>query len=364
MAHKIDNSRGKGKDAFVSYGAPAWHGLGITFDTPLGAQQALEAGQLDFEVRKMPNIHAVPIFDENGNYEFNEIISEESFFTYRTDVNTVLAPHVGSDYTVLQNSQCFELVDEILQSGTAAIESAGAIDGGRKVFICLKYTTPIVVGSSDEVSQYVLIATSHDAKLSITALPTNIRVVCNNTLTAALRNAQGAVKIRHSANAMTRLEEAAKVLQLLHDNTQINCDNYNLMREHKISNSDMFDYFGNIFFDEKQILALQAGKSAKDKDIISTQKQNILEEVRNFAVNGTGQDLAFDNGLNMWGAYHAVTGYITRKKYKNENERAKSMLFGTSADIVHKAGVLAMEPETIKPLRATASGIFTGMSLN
>ncbi len=55
MAHLIDNS--KGFNAFASYEAPAWHGLGQIFKEKLTVAQALESGGLDFEVRKIPNLH-------------------------------------------------------------------------------------------------------------------------------------------------------------------------------------------------------------------------------------------------------------------------------------------------------------------
>lgn len=352
MAHQIDETTGKA--AFVSFGAPAWHGLGKTFQEELTSQQALEEGGLNFDVYKLPNVHVLPD---------REVISTESFFTFRDDTNAVLGAHVGKDYEVFQNSQCFEVVDEILQAGTGKIETAGAIFGGRKVFICMKVAKDIVVGSSDVVEQYVLFCTSHDGSMSITALPTNVRVVCNNTLTAALRNSKKAVKIRHTKNASARLEEAVKVMGMIRDNTQINADNYGKMAETVISRAEMFDYFGNIFYSDEEIKKFQKGE--KFKDVLSTQKQNIITEVLDFANTGVGQSLAMKgNEHTYWSAYGAVTGYLTRKKYRGADGRAESLLFGGSAAKIAEAGVLALEPEKIKPCTQQASKIITGFNLN
>lgn len=344
MAHLIDNS--KGYNAFVSYAAPAWHGLGTVLSNPLTTAEALAQGGLDYTVLKIPNIHYLP----NGE----EIISDDSFFTVRTDVNKVLGSRLGRDYQVLQNIEALNLVDEILQSGNATIETAGAIDEGRKVFICLKVNRSIIVGSNDEVKQYVLIATSHDGSLSITAMPTNVRVVCNNTLTAALgAKSADKIKIRHTGNANARLQEAAKVLGLINQNTAINTDNYNIMAQTIISPQQMFDYFGNIFLTGEEIKALQSGK--RSGEVISTRKQNILSEVANFATRGQGQALAMKgNDFTMWSAYNAVTGYATRKKFSSADDRANSMLFGSVAEMVHDAGVLALNPTKVTPLRKIA----------
>lgn len=359
MAHKIDNS--KGFDAFISYGAAAWHGLGEVFDERISLQQAMLRGGLDFEVTKLPNIHALPIgLDPNGELQFDERISAESFFTYRTDVNKVLGAHVGKDYTVYQNAECFAVIDEILQKGTATIETAGSIDEGRKVFISLAVNDQIRVGGSDIVDQYVLITTSHDGTTSIIATPTNVRVVCNNTLTAALKGAKGAIRIRHSQNATARLEDAARVLKLMADNTKVNEDNYNTMRETLIDENKFFDYIGNLFYSKDEVAGLQHGVNK-----ISTQKNNIVKDVIGFANKGTGQEEALFNGqLNMWHAYNAVTGYLARKKFKNANDRARNMMFGAGADLIQKAGVLAMSPADIEPCRRVIGPGFAGMSLN
>lgn len=351
MAHLIDNS--KGFNAFVAFGQPAWHGLGEIFTEKLTTNQALERGGLNYPVIKLPNIHLLP----NGE----ELISEDSFFTLRTDVNKVLGSRLGKDYEVLQNVEALNVVDEILQSGLATIETAGAINEGRKVFICLKVDKSIFVGDNDEIRQYVLIATSHDGSLSITAMPTNTRVVCNNTLTAALRGAKGQIKIRHTSKAAERLHEAAKVLNLISRNTEVNAENYNAMKAIEISKSDLMNYFGNIFCTPQEIADLQAGK--KFDQALSTRKQNIITEVARYASTGQGQNIALNgkDGLNMWFAYNAVTGYIARKKYSSIDDRANSMLFGSAAQTIHDAGMLALAPEKIQPLHKTN---LSGLNLN
>ncbi len=350
MAHNLDQS--KGTTAFVSFAAPAWHGLGTVLNNPLSTADALNQGGLDYSVIKLPNIHTLP--------DMTEIISEDSFFTCRTDVNKVLGSRLGKDYAVMQNIEALNIVDEILQSGTATIETAGAIDEGRKVFICLKINKSITVGANDTVNQYVLIANSHDGSLAITAMETNVRVVCNNTLSAALNGSKDKIKIRHTINADYRLNEAMKVLKLITDNTAANEDNYNTMMQTVISKEQMFNYFGNVFCTPQEIKEIQTGTNAKQ--VLSSRKQNILAEVLNFANRGQGQAMAMKgNDYTMWAAYNAVTGYVTRKKYSSASDRANSMLFGAAGETIAEAGVLAMEPAKIQPLHKIN---FTGLNLN
>lgn len=369
MAHKIDHS--KGQAAFISYQKPAWHGLGKVFNQDITIAQALNESGLDFEVLKAPNVHRIDVWNgektqgldhtekemPDGSKQYLhriETISENSFFTYRTDTNAVLGDKLGKQYTVYQNTDALAVVDEMLKLGKVKIETAGSVDAGRRVFVCLKLQNPIVVAGNDPVDQYVLLANGHDGSLAITAMPTNVRVVCWNTLSAALGAAKAEHKIRHTKNSADRVKEAFKIMGLLEDNSKHNTAAYNAMKHNTLFKSEFFDYIGNIFFDAEEIAALQKG----DKDALSSRKKNVIAEVLEFAEVGVGQREALGDGQpNMWYAYNAVTGYLTGKKYKNADDRFDSLILGDSARKIAAAGDLALKPHTIRPLKATGAGL-------
>ena len=64
---------------------------------------------------------------------------------------------------------------------------------------------------NDKLEQYLLLTWSHDGSKCIQALPTSIRVVCNNTLTQALNTAVFKNKVRHSEKMTMKLEEIKKM---------------------------------------------------------------------------------------------------------------------------------------------------------
>lgn len=222
------------------------------------------------------------------------------------------------------------------------------------MFVCLKLQNPIIVGSQDAVEQYVLLANGHDGSLAITAMPTNVRVVCWNTLSAALGAAKAEHKIRHTKNSADRVKEAFRIMGLLEDNSKHNTAAYNAMQHNSLTKQEFFDYIGNVFFDAEEIAGLRKG----DREAISTMKKNVLSEVLNFAETGIGQKEALTNsGPNMWYAYNAVTGYLTSKPYKNKDKRFDSLIFGDSAKKIAVAGDFALKPHTIQPLKATGGGL-------
>jgi phage/plasmid-like protein (TIGR03299 family) len=350
MAHKLDFSIGQA--AFIAYQAPAWHGLGKVFNNHITIEQALKESGLDFHVDKLPNIHRFKV-----GKAIQEVVSKSSFFTIRRDTNAVLGDRLGRDYTVYQNTQALDVVDDLLKTKKVTIETVGAIDDGRKVFTCLKLNSSIIVDGKDEVFQYVLLANSHDGSLAITAMPTNVRVVCNNTLSAALSSAKSSYKIRHTANAADRVKQAFTIMGLLEDNSKANSAAYNAMKHNALTKQEFFDYIGNIFYSREEIGELQTG----NKEAISTRKINTIGEVLQYAHTGIGQAEALGNNLNMWYAYNAVTGFLTSKKYSSASDRFDSLILGDSAKKILVAGELALQPHNIRPLSKTAS---TGLSLN
>ena len=116
---------------------------------------------------------------------------------------------VGKDYEVVQNVDAFEFFDAIVGGGDGILyETAGALGKGERIFITAKLPGYIRVGKGDFIEQYLMLTTSHDGFGSITAAFTPVRVVCRNTLNAAMRNHSNAIKIRHTASANDRLKQA------------------------------------------------------------------------------------------------------------------------------------------------------------
>src|SRR5690606_14134757 len=135
----------------------------------------------------------------------------------RTDTDEVLGV-VGNDYKIVQNTEAFTFFDAIVGGGDGILyETAGALgNAGQRIFITAKLPDYIRVGREDLIEQYLFLTTSHDGYGSITAAFTPVRVVCNNTLNAALRSTTNCVKIRHTLGAAERLREAHKLLGITH----------------------------------------------------------------------------------------------------------------------------------------------------
>ena len=214
MAHNINFNEQTGKHSFFSTKEKAWHGLGQIVEEYPTSAEALKFAGLDYPVEKRKLFtydNKNHLANEELEIKIPEIEVPDFYATIRTDTETVLGV-VGKDYEVIQNIDAFSFFDAIVGGDGIFYETAGALGKGERIFITAKLPDYIKVGNDDLIEQYLFLTTSHDGSGSITAAFTPVRIVCNNTLNAALCKKSNAIKIRHTANAKERLKEAHKLM--------------------------------------------------------------------------------------------------------------------------------------------------------
>ena len=181
------------------------------------------------------------------------------------------------------------------------------------------------MGNDDLIEQYLFLTTSHDGGGSITAAFTPIRIVCNNTLNAALNNCSNAIKIRHTANAKERLEEAHKLMGITNQLSNQLEVLFNDWAKIKITDKEVRKLIQMAMVPNKEVLQnINAGKD----DELSTCFKNITEATYEYAMSNETQQFDTTKGT-VFGAYNAVTGYFKNvRPYKNDEAKLKSLLFG------------------------------------
>ncbi len=343
MAHNINYNEQTGKHSFLSVKQKAWHGLGqIVQDYPT-SKQAIQFAGLDYSVEKR-KLFTLDSENQQADPE-NEIIVPEIevpnyFATMRTDTEQVLGV-VGKDYEVVQNIDAFSFFDSIVGGDGIQYETAGALGNGERIFITAKLPGYIKVGREDLIDQYLFLTTSHDGYGSITAAFTPVRIVCNNTLNAALRNHSNSIKIRHTANAKDRLEQAHKVLGISNQlGTELEAI-FNQWSMVRITDTDLQQLIRLAMVPNKEVLEnINTGQW----DELSTCFNNMCNAVYEYAHTSETQMLETTKG-SLFGAYNAVTGYFQNvRTYKNEEAKLKSILYGGTAQLrTQKAFSLCMD---------------------
>src|ERR1041385_4014680 len=307
-----------GKASMFYVGETPWHKLGTNLNQPATAQEAIQAAGLDYKVKLKPVKTIV-----NRKHK----IVPNTFATVRTDTSEVLGV-VGSRYEPIQNRDAFGFFDALVGSDEAMYQTAGVLGRGERIWILAKLPSYIKVGKNDIVNKFLLLTNSHDGSAVVRAKLTPIRVVCSNTLSVALNGGEQEVRIRHTANAVEKLQDAHKLLGLTNNLYQQLDTIFNRMALRKITGKQLIDYVKAL---------VPANPDAK----FQTRNQNIREAILELHESGQGAEISRGT---LWGAYNAATEYADHvQSSRNPNKQLNSMWFGGGEKLKLRAFALAQK---------------------
>ncbi|WP_233589262.1 DUF932 domain-containing protein [Gynurincola endophyticus] len=178
--------------------------------------------------------------------------------------------------------------------------------------------------------KHIILTTSHDGTGSITAAFTPIRIVCQNTLNAALGNMSNVVRIRHTSGAKQRLENAHKVMGLANALSPRLEGLFNQWAKVRISDIEVKKLIQLALCPNKETLeALKKGA----EDELSTMFKNSVEDAFSYAMISDTQQMETTKGT-VFGAYNAVTGYFQNvRNYKDDESKLQSIVMGGTAQM-------------------------------
>jgi len=335
MAHNINFNEETGNYSFFSTRQKAWHGLGQIVDSYPTSAEAIQFAGLDYEVIKQPIFtHAREglkgiIESEDDFLNLKQILIPDQYATMRSDTNEVFGI-VGKDYQIVQNREAFEFFDAIVGGGDGIMyETAGALGNGERIFITAKLPDYIRVGNGDDVTEkYIFLTTSHDGTGSITAAFTPIRIVCQNTLNASLRNMSNVVRIRHTAGAKDRLNQAHKVMGLANTLSNQLEEIFNHWTTVRISDKEVKKLIQLAMCPNKETLELiQKGREEDFSGLF----RNVVDKAFAYAMMSDTQQLETTKGT-VFGAYNAVTGYYQNvHSFKDNEAKVQNIILGGTA---------------------------------
>ena len=321
-------------------GEKPWHGLGNevseadAYDIPLCLSKAGAAWEtllkpLYIEEEKR-------IADPEGLdtvYRVNRHV-DSRYCTVRSDSKMILGT-VGPRYTPLQNVEAFDWFKPFLEDRQASLHTAGCLDEGRKVWVLARLSldnATIVPG--DEVSKFILLSNSHDGTLAVRVGFTPIRVVCMNTLRMAHSDdATKLIRIRHHKTVQKTLENIREVMNLANAEFEATAEQYRFLASKRVANvNDLEKYV-------KVVLKIEEPEDGKP---LPTRTVNTIADIVKRFDNGIGSNIPGVRGT-FWGAYNAVTEWLSYERGHNTDTRMHSLWFGDSANVNRLALDTALE---------------------
>ena len=167
---------------------------------------------------------------------------------------------VTSRYQIVQNDEAFAFTDTLLGGGVR-YETAGSLFGGKKVWLLAKISDTKILG--DNVEQYLCFTNTHDGTGSVRVMVTPVRVVCNNTLNLAVREAKRAWSVRHVGDINAKIKAAQEALGMANSYMQKLAEDAERYADIKIDYEQTRHYLKSIFGDPDK------AKSEREKNCIA-----------------------------------------------------------------------------------------------
>ena len=316
MAHNINTYVGR---------QAAWHALGTVTGKYQTTDELLNDAGFQFVVFKSQLRDGLgrPV-DAYGTFRWN--LADK--VAGRKDAATFLGT-VGKDYSVLQHDEGFKSIDALMKTADGAhYETAGVLGNGERVWALADLGLAAKVG--DDVQKgYLLFSTGHDGSLAHSYRLCMTRVVCQNTLSAALgEKTKASLTIRHTKNANSRLIDARSALDSMSADVQRVEDKLNFLAGRKLTREALTSVLDRLF---PKRPAAEFGETRE-----TTRRTNILADVLKIYELNDGNAFPEQRGT-AYNLLNAITNYTDHERSSKEDGRAESAMFGSGDALKNKA---------------------------
>jgi phage/plasmid-like protein (TIGR03299 family) len=323
MAHNLATI--DGKIAMAYQGQTPWHMLGTRLPDGLHSIAAgLDAASLNWTVR------TEKLYLQDG-----APVPMKRAVVRDTDARVLSV--VSEAYQPIQYPEAFGLFQSAVEDFGLTLAAAGALGQGERAWMLFRLPTVLTPVAGDDINGYGLAVTGHDGSTCFEFRPTPIRVVCQNTLDAALGGSfgRGTVKgrifgISHIGTSIPQQLDQARTLvsQVLQAMAQTG-ETFTQMAHQRLTPTEVIAYIETVF---------PSGPTGEITPFVAQQRSVVADLV----FHGVGAEVAMsetDGVPNPWAVYNAVTEYFdhvytgTGATPAAQQRRNVSALFGQAAAV-------------------------------
>lgn len=331
MAHNIDMTNNRANIAFLGSRNDIWHRLGQEMKDGMSIEEWAKAAGLEWTAIKVP-AYAYLSADVSDKAKCEVIdghrlmVVEGQKHIVRSDNGHALG-YVSDRYQPVQPSEILDWFRQYISvDDRFRLDVAGSLKQGEIIWATATFNGEMSVGGDKHVAR-LLMTTTYDGTGATINQGTMTRVVCNNTLDAALSCKNAKIKTRHNtkfnaervSNDLSNIAQSFKEFQKMGD----------AMATVQMAKDEVSRFFKAVLdipFETKQ-------------DEISTRKLNqfyaLNDAYKTTVAEGTKSGTA-------WCALNAVTRYVdhdksTRSGDSRDEARFLSSQFGSGSNMKEKA---------------------------
>jgi phage/plasmid-like protein (TIGR03299 family) len=329
MAHMIDTTTGTAAMAYA--GKTPWHGLGQALTAGATIETWTQQAGLAYTVLESPVLFNTPAATEPQSWAERKVL-------HRSDTGAPLAV-VSKGYNVVQPSEIMGFFSELVKLGGFQLETAGALSYGRRVWALASVGEAAPVIDGDLVKPYLLLGTSYDGTMATVAKFTAIRVVCNNTITAAVGGYSNGQAV--AGEAETDKGYLKSAIRVLHSE-RFDPDSVRLQL------GIVANQFERFLVQSRQLAGVPMSATEADAFVAELLKpyhqgRSLVTDSRAYKrvlqlFNGSaiGSDIGGVMGTR-WGMLNAVTELVDHERGRSDNTRLESAWFGTGSALKNRA---------------------------
>lgn len=284
-------------------------------------KEILEANGLDFKVEKIRQ--TIPYGDHTLLSPYYGLVNSKTLDVIHS---------VKNSYVPTQNDEIVRAVIEGMKpyGDKLRISRAGALAGGRKVFIQLEIEGTSKVGD-DTIKRYVTIIDSNDGSSTLRVGIGDLTMSCDNQYQQFKRN--GKYRFRHNSKMAEKILLLPELIGTALDDSLERVKVYNTLASTPLTKG-LADKLVNY------LLGHDRTCSVNELADLSTQATNTMDKL----YDNIGKEIA-QKGNTLWGLHSGITRFTTHDKSvpRRANGRTESILTGGAYKFNQKSLRFALE---------------------
>lgn len=278
-----------------------WHGLGTMVEQAPSSADALRLAALDWTVIQKQL----------------QVCGGAKIENYRANIRETDGKVLGvvtDRYRIVQNVDAFTFTDSLI-GGDVRYETAGSLNGGKKIWLLAKLPDTELVG--DKTEPYICFSNTHDGSGAVRVCMTPIRVVCNNTLNMALNGAKRSWSVRHTGDIKMKLHEAQVCLELA--------------GQYMEKLAEQADRMANTSVTDDQIQQILDEMFPIAEDRTDREKRNIKKARDEYMICYFAPDIMKFHGT-AWGALNAMSDMVSHNAPRRQTASYRENNWGRIMD--------------------------------
>lgn len=271
---------------------PSWHRLenAVLSASPRTWEEARTQAGLDWDV------YADGVFVGGGqstgkSWTYDDVSSEWQAIR-RDDTEDVLSIRPAT-YQMVTNSQFGSIMESLLgleKEEELVFEALMSLYGGRQVVALTKFEEPLrLPWDESETYAYLAFSSRHDGQGGIRGIPTNVRVVCANTLSLAeSMGKDSSFSIRHTTTWEDRVAEIGDQLRMARQGSKRWVEGMEALARFRVQEKEVDTFLRKLF----PISDEMTGRMIDSRQLWRTQVRRVYEESETTnSVRGNGYGL-------------------------------------------------------------------------